>query len=332
MRLLLSILVLSAPLEVRAQAWTPAKGELDLGLAYQNAYVAEHSNSDGSRYDVGRIYSQGMRMDATYGFTDKLALKVALPFLALKYRGDAPHTLPNDDGGYHGAFQDFNVELRYKIAKQPLVITPSIAVVVPSHDYVYYAHSGVGRDLRELRVGVNLGRRLNPILPNAFVQAQYSYRFVEKAANTSHDSALAEAQLGYFVTRRLALIGLATWMDTFGGYSFNSKGWETVDSPQSAIAAGLITEEQWLHHDQISHFREFNAGGGAAYQLNPRVAIFGAAVTAIKNSNVHVLAAGITVGMNWTFQTRREGVRVTRSPALGGAGNLAQQRCMCPKQ
>jgi hypothetical protein len=55
------------------------------------------------------------------------------------------------------------------------------------------------------------------------------------------------------------------------------------------------------------------------------------AVNTLKAANTHLLVWAISVGVNLTLQTRAEDVRVTRSQALGGAGNLAQQRCLCPK-
>ncbi len=320
----------SLPLPVCSQAWTPAKGELDLALSYQNLYVKDHVLSDGTRFYDGRIYSRGMIMDMTYGFTDRLALKVALPYIASRYDGPTPHQLPLDGGRYHSTFQDFNVDLRYRITKARFVVTPSVGVLVPSHQYEYFGHSAVGRDLREFRLGVNLGRRLDPIAPNAFVQAQYSYRFVEKVLDIPRKAGFAEVQLGYFVSRRLALIALGTWLDTYGG--FTSKEWDALPDPTlDPVALGILTAEQFRHHDQIFHERLLNAGGGASFQVNPRVAIFGSAQTTLKGANGHAIASAITVGVNWTFQTRGD-AKMARNRALGGSERLAQTRCVCAKK
>jgi len=296
-----------------AQAWTPARGELDLALSYQSHYIKHHTFSDGTRFDDGQIYTRGMIMDVTYGFTDRLALKVALPYIASRYDGSTPHQLPIDGGRYHGTFQDFNVDLRYRMTKGRFVVTPSFGVLVPSHEYEFFSHSSVGLGLREFRPGIHLGWRLDPLLPNGFVQAQFTYRFVEDVINIPKNGSYSEVQLGYFVNRRLALIGLGTWLDTYGG--FTSKAWDALDPTLNPVGLGILTLGQFIHHDQILHERLLNVGGGVVYQVSPRVAIFGSALSTVKASNAHALAYVINVGVNWSFQTRGEGARVTRSQA-----------------
>src|SRR6185369_1289861 len=83
-----------------------------------------------------------------------------------------------------------------------------------------------------------------------------------------------EAELGHFVSRRLALLGMATWSDTFGGFSYDPKVWKSIPGIRDAIASGIITEQEFLHHDQIGHDRQFNVGGGMIYQVNPKMALY----------------------------------------------------------
>jgi hypothetical protein len=315
------LLILSCP--VTPQAWLPAKGEVDLAYVYQNIYTADHLFGHGERVNSGRIYLQGMLMDATYGITDRLAMKIGLPVIVAKYSGTAPHQLPADNGNYHGTSQDFSLDMRYNVSKNPMVVTPFVTVIVPSHEYRYFAHSAVGRDLREARVGINLGRRLDPLIRNGFMQARLSYSFVERVLNVYHDSAYAELEFGYFLTRRLALIGLGTGQDTFGGLVFPRGGF-----PQDFVRNSPL----YPHHDQLVRTRLIDLGGGAAYQVNPRFAIFGAAVSTLWGTNVHAVNSGITFGMNWTFQTRGERSKYARSQALGGNDAIVQGRCVCPKK
>ncbi len=306
-----AVLLFCLPLPVCSQAWTPAKGQLDLALSYQHVYVKHHTFSDGTRFDDGQIEQHGMIMDVIYGLTDRLALKVALPYLVGRYDGPTPHQLPIDGGRYHGAFQNFNVDLRYKLTNGRFVVTPSFGVLVPSHSYEWYAHSAVGLNLREFRPGINLGWRLDPVVPNGFVQAQFTYRFVEDVINIPKNGSYSEVQLGYFVTPRLALIGLGTWLDSYGG--FTSKAWDTLDPTLDPVAAGVLTPEQFRHHDQIFHERLLNVGGAAVYQVNPKLAIFGSVASTVKASNAHAFSSAVTVGMNWTFQVRREGAKMGRT-------------------
>ena len=128
---------------------------------------------------------------------------------------------------------------------------------------------------------------------------------MEDVINISQDGSYSEVQLGYFVNRRLALFALGTWKDTYGG--FTSKEWDALDPALDPVAAGILTPEQFRHHDQIFHERALNAGGGASFQVNPEFAIYGSAATTLKAANFHAAAYVITVGVNWTFQTRGEG-------------------------
>ena len=345
-RLATLLLLLGATRSVSAQAWTPPKGELDIGLTYHNLFVNNHLNSDGSGYDDGQIFTHMMTLDITYAFTDRLVLRAGLPYVGVRYDGPSPHPrlldsgpVPStpcspcgiDNGKYHSTFQDFNVDLRYNLVrKRSLVLTPMFQANVPSHDYTYFAHSAVGRDLREFRLGLNVGRRLDPLLPNFFVQAQGAYRIIETVINYHRNGMYSEAELGYFVNRRVSLLGMATWSDTFGGFSYDPAVWNSVASTRDAIAQGIITEQEFLHHDQIGHDRQFNAGGGVVYQLNPRFALFGSFTRTIAGANGHALASAVAVGANWTIQTRDREKKVASLKALGGADTLAQARCMCP--
>jgi hypothetical protein len=73
--------------------------------------------------------------------------------------------LPEDDGTYHSTFQDFTTDVRYNLTQRRVVLTPFFRVVIPSNNYTYFAHSAAGRDLREIHIGTNLGRQLDPFLP-----------------------------------------------------------------------------------------------------------------------------------------------------------------------
>src|SRR5881394_1323736 len=148
------------------QAWVPPKGEGEMALSYQNLFTKEHFNGDGSRHD--------------YGATDKLAVSLSVPYGFGKYDGPFPHLLPIDNGDYHGALQDLHIGVRYNIGTHPFVFTPFLAIAFPSHHYEHFAHSAVGTDLWEVQMGINAGRRLDPLLPNAYVQLRYSYALVQR--------------------------------------------------------------------------------------------------------------------------------------------------------
>src|SRR5882762_10276223 len=123
-----------------AQATVPARGEGSVSVVYQNVDFRGHINFLGQRIPNGAAHSQTVLFEVEYGLTDNLAISVGLPYVTAKYTGQGPacplcaasplgfHAGPNDDGLYHGALQDFRIDLRQNIFRRPLILTPSIGV------------------------------------------------------------------------------------------------------------------------------------------------------------------------------------------------------------
>src|SRR5439155_4189412 len=119
------------------------KGGGTVTVSYQNIFVRNHVFQDGDKHDTGHILSHTLYLDTDYSLTDRLAVKVSLPYAAGKYNGPRPHvrTLADgtsttiDDGTYHPTFQDFAVDVRYNVASHPFVFTPFFRTVVPSQQY-----------------------------------------------------------------------------------------------------------------------------------------------------------------------------------------------------
>jgi len=195
-RLFCAVLVI--PSAVSAQAWLFPKGQGAVSLSYQNLYVADHAYENGDAHDIGHVLSHALTLDVDYSFTDKLAVRVAVPYIAARYYGPKPHQLPMDDGTYHSTLQDFTTDVRYNLTKRRVVLTPFFRVVVPSNSYTYFAHSAAGRDQREYHFGTNFGRRLDPLIPKAYMQAQYSYALVERVLGIAPNRSNFEFQLGRF--------------------------------------------------------------------------------------------------------------------------------------
>ena len=283
------------PSSLSAQAWLFPKDEGSVSFYYQDLYTHDHAGYNGQTFQLGQIYSQSLILDTDYSLTDKLAVRVALPYIFGKYSGDFPHPTTPDNGAWHSTFQNFTADVRYKVSSRPVVFTPFLRLVVPSHDYQYFAHSAVGRDLREYHLGFNIARRLDPILPKVFVQAQYSYAFVERVLNIAPDRGNVDAQVGYFLTPRLSLLGSTQWIHTYSGLTAN------FNLPQ----AGL-TGEQWIHHDQISKSTLLDVGGGASYAVDRKMEVFVSFARSVGGTNGHLHDALLTVGVSRTFSTRRD--------------------------
>ncbi len=294
---------LAVPFCLPAQAWLFPKGEGTVSFSYQNLYIRDHIFPKGEIVDVGHILSHGLIMNVDYSLTDSLALSIGLPYIAADYGGPRPHQLPIDNGKYHPTFQDFRIDFRYNLSKRPAVITPFFEVVIPSHDYEYFAHSAVGRRLREYHVGTNVGRRLNPILPNAYLQARYSYSFIERVLDISPNRSEAEVQLGYFLTKRLSVLGLGEWMHVHRGID-HTYGIPVYQSQYGPFNPADWTPEQWHHHDQILRTTLLDVGGGMELAVNKSVQLFASALHSAYGRNGPLHAAVVTVGISWSFSTR----------------------------
>jgi hypothetical protein len=280
------------PSAVLAQAWLSPKGEGTVSLSYQNQYVADHVFENGDAHDIGHILSHALTLDVDYSLTDNLAVRVAVPFIAGKYDGPAPHQLPMDNGTYHSTLQDFTTDFRYRLIKRRVVVTPFFRAVIPSNSYTYFAHSAAGRDQREYHLGTNFGRRLDPLVPNAYIQAQYSYAFVERVLGIAPNRSNLEIQLGYFLTPRISLLATGQGMYTHSGLEFN----------YNLFHAGL-SEDQWIHHDQIAKTSLLDLGGGTSLAITPSWQMFLTVARSVEGRNGHLHAAVVTIGVSRSFGT-----------------------------
>jgi hypothetical protein len=245
-----------------------------------------------------------LTLDVDYSLSDKLAVRVAAPYIAGKYSGTKPHQLPEDDGTYHATVQDFTTDIRYNLTKRRVVVTPFFRAVVPSNSYTYFAHSAAGRDQREYHVGANAGRRLDPLIPKAYVQAQYSYAFVERVLGIAPNRSNVEFQLGYFLTPRISVLASEQWMHTHSG----------VDLNFNLFHAGLPAD-QWIHHDQIAKASLVDLGGGATFAVTESWQMFLSVAHSIEGRNGHLHAAVVTVGFSRVFGAQAAAERTSLGPA-----------------
>ena len=290
---------LLGPREAQAQAWVPPKGELSLSLGYSRAFADEHIDNEGhvvtmpyqgNALGLGRMAWNSADSDLGYGITDRLAVRLSLPFVVSRYLGAFPHAgLPGhvneDDGRWHGTLQDFRAEVRFRATRGALVLTPLLAVSVPSHSYEYFAHAAAGRGQTEGRIGLNVGRVLDPVLPNAYVQARYTYAVPEKALGISHDRSNLFLDAGYFVTPALTLSVIGDWQKTHGGWRV------PIDFPMDANI---------VFHDQLARSDYFRLGGAASYAVTGSID-----VSATAYASVYVRSetnmAGFSVAATYSF-------------------------------
>jgi hypothetical protein len=312
------------------QAWVSPKGTGSLSVSYQNSFVDQHLFGSGQNFqnvnispvgqppvlvktsNLGQVRFQSTFLDVSYSLTDKLGVSASLPFIAAKYSapsnpvipGLGPHkladgTIPLDDGSYHGSFQDFDIRVRYMAWTHPFVITPFVEYVQPSHGYMFYSHSVVGNNVRQLSIGTYIGSLLDPLLPNGYIQGRYSYGFPETIIGVSRRRHNMELEVGYFINPTIRAFGLVIGEVTNGGVNLPTD----VLTFDAAHPTGFTTPKNplFFHHTQISRDNILDIGGGMTYALNDGLDLFGVVTHTITARNMHALNYGITFGMSWGF-------------------------------
>ena len=307
--------------DARAQAWLPAAGEGSVSIVYSNS-VSDRHLLPTTAYDIGRIDSHALLADVTYGITDRVAVSIGLPLIASRYTGNFPHQRTNpdrlDDGEFHSSWQDVRLAVRYNMVRGPLMVTPFIGSLVPSHDYEYFAHSAAGRRLNELQMGVSIGHLLQQGVPGLFVQGRYAFGIVEQTLDIRPNHSNLDFEIGYFVTSSLRVFALGAGQLTHDG----------IDVFPPAISALMLTPAQISHHDQIDRVNYLKVGAGASIDLGERFGVFGSYSTQVAGRNGHELGHSLAVGASWSFSTRKKDQAITPDTK---DDTEALARCACQK-
>jgi hypothetical protein len=291
----LTLVAVISPASLYPQAWTPPRGEGYVSLTFEDMFVKDHFLSSGDRIDIGHIRTIGLVQSIQYGITDRLGASLSLPVVASRYYGPDPHQMPIDDGNYHGGTQDFRIGLQYNVRRRPVILTPFVTVVVPSRDYIFYAHSAVGTHQPELDWGLAAAGRFERRLPNAYYQAAYSYGIVGVVTGVRPDRSHMSLEGGYFATRYLTLRVLADSQFTHGGFNI-PQDFQINDFPR-------VADDRWRHHDQSANINFLNLGGGFVVALGQRWDVFAALTTSVWGENGHAMRTGLSTGISWSFRT-----------------------------
>jgi hypothetical protein len=287
-------------------AWLPLKGEGSVSLTFQNLDFGGHFNELGEKLDgavPSRAYLSIFQFE--YAVADRWALTARLPYVASRFTGHDHEpvtaflreqyeqfrtTHPEasgstlDTGDYYSTFQDFTFTLRYNaVERGSLMVTPVIGLTIPSHNYQTIGEAAPGQNLRALHVGVNVGRLLEPLLPNAYVHGRYTYSFVEDLLGVGLDRSAAEFEVGYGITPIVSVRALFNWAHTHGGVPFT----QTLEDPFL-----------FLEHDRLLAVRYWHVGAGTTVSLTDSLDLDGAVVTFLSGADTHY-GLGISVGLTW---------------------------------
>ncbi len=322
----LSALCFSLPCCLFSQAWVNPKGQGSATLLYQYGFDRYHAMSEGEAVDRGHTFLQALMLDVDYSLTDRLAVRFGVPFIQGMYRGSQPHLLVRgqpdtvvaiDDGRYHGGFQDFRFDLRYNVSRKYVMITPFFSTSIPSHDYPTLGHGAVGTNQREYRIGVNMGRQLDPFLPKAYVQGRYAFGMTQETAHIAPKRGYAEFQFGYVLSPRISVQASTVWSHSHNGILFLN----------SVFPLNLPTE-QYLNHDRISRLSLLDVGASASYGITRKTNLFVGWGRSIIGANTHLRSLVLTVGVTKSFTARSGEEKKSVLPSTESKKALV---CTCAK-
>jgi len=303
MFLMRAAILLAIAANAFAQAWVPPAGEGSVSFSYQRIENTGHRLTDGTLIPAGQSLDMGVYVETEYSLTNHLSFAAGLPYVFTKYTDPNPPPPgipypPRDQCRcWHSGWQDFGVSTRYNIVWKSLALTPSIAVGVPSHDYEFRGETALGRDLRELRLALDVGGRLDRLSRNVSLQGRYSYAFVEQVLGIPNNRSNLTFEGDYVLKKRLVLRGLMGWQITHGGLRFGSM------PPGDPVFPGDVdTPEKLFQHDRLLRDNNFKAGGGLAYSFE-KFDLFASYLAYVSGTDSHAGNA-LTVGFSVPFHLR----------------------------
>lgn len=292
---LITALLLSTPVMVSAQAWTPPAGQGTVWISEQRLHVYAHLQGNKVTDQFLDVDSNSLILGLDYGLTDRLAIAANLPYVRSRLNSGPAHAGSiSDDGRSHGTPTDLYVELRYKAVDSRVVLTPLISVTEPIHDYEALGHAAPGRGLYEYAAGFDVAYNVISISPSLYAGGAYRYTYVERIdERITVDRSNAETGLDYLVTPRFGIRAGVNWQKTYGGLELPL----FLDPPE--VRRGHVH-----NHDQLARADFWHASLGASYGLSPDIDLFASWSTVLQGVNTHAFKAW-SAGIAWRFDAKR---------------------------
>lgn len=294
--------------DIAAQAWVPGAGVGSVTLSYQRITNTGHRRSNGFLAEVGQSLNMGLYLEAEYAVTNRLSLAAGLPYVFAKYTATRlpPPPIPifpwDQCHCWQSGWQDWGFTARYNVVtadNRAFALTPSVSVGLPSNDYEFRGEAVLGRHLKEVRIAMDAGLRLDRISRNLSVQGRYSYAFVERVIGIPNNRSNASVDGTYLLLKgKLAARGIASWQRTHGGLLFGSPTSATLPFPGE-----VNTPERVFQHDRLMRDNYFHAGGGVSYSF-PQLDVFAFYRAFLSGTDTHAGRA-LTVGVSWPFEISR---------------------------
>ena len=287
-------IVLCAVRLAHAQAWVPPQGVVAVTLLVQEIDHTGH-RLPGLFDRDGKSVNRDLGVGLDYAFTDRWSISLGLPFVGSKYLGPNPPPLPIPDLAvdhcrcWHRTWQDVSATSRFNVISSDtgFAFTPSVAVVLPTHNYDYQGEAVAGRHLTELDLAVDAAQRLDWISTRLAISGHYSYAVVERVLDIPNNRSNVGLDVEYAASRRLSLAGVVMWQHTHGGV------------PVLAVMTG--PPELLAEHDRLLRDNSMHAGGRVSYSFRRlKIDVFGSYIAFVSGMNTHAGRA-ITVGITRWF-------------------------------
>jgi hypothetical protein len=274
-----------------AQPWVPPRGEGTVSISYQNYYTLGHYDLQGRPNTNGATHSKAVALDLDYGVTDRIALVVGVPFISSKYTGPPSYIVagipttpgPLDDGTYHGALQDFRVEVRRMFTAGVAALTPYVGGTLPSHDYETRGEAVPGRGRPELHLGASLGVPFEGLLSGASMHVRYGLGAAPPDQGYSSVRSLIDVEGDVSVLPRFEMRGVLAWQ-------LRNKG---------PLAPQLAAD--WTNHDRFIVGDFLNVGVGATFLSIRSMDLSALWMQTVQGKNGAHRARLFTVGATWSF-------------------------------
>ena len=288
----------------RAQeVFVPEQGHGSVSIDYQQVLVTRRTDDRGNAENLGRVSYRTVHLNLDYGFADRWAVSLGLPYGSNRYTGAGSGHDPGifqdphgqhfiDDGRYRGGWKDWNVAVRYQAHAAPLLITPYLQYGFPSHDYQYYGESALGLHQTELRLGVTAGGRLPGRWRNVFVVGGLAYSHMQKKGVRRVNHSTIDLDVGYFFSPRLS---------AHAGLS-HRKSYHGLDFPAAIFNAdGSLNEDNLFHHDTIRNISFTEVHVGLNYRLSDRYTLYLDGGRTAHGDNANLIKSAVSVGISCSF-------------------------------
>ena len=228
-----------------------------------------------------------------------------------RFDGSFPHQIvfaPNtffptrkseeDNGNWHGEFQDFLFGVQRRSEWGNWAVTPFISYGYPSNDYEHLAQAAIGSNQKVLELGVEAGR---PLTERFYVQLGYGYSFVESFRHTDVDRSTLTLEAGFIASDRLVLRAFVLGRKTHGGLESNEDlrylppfvGGQLSRTPEDVAI--------YFRHDQLGRADFVNGGFGAYYRLTAQTSLLGTYQGTLWGENTPETDYALTIGFNRSF-------------------------------